>query len=170
MKRSHWLAHQLASQLPYVLLSVLLLLTGLWLRLLQQGGWLLPVRAAGMAPVIPPNAAVVIQPMSKPRVGDIIAYCSSADGSVKVSRVVRIAGGQLTVRDDKSIFPAAPLTADQLIGRVNIVLPHLGGVLGWLTDKTHLLVAIYLPAGAITGLEVKRLGRQLYPKPYLFNR
>ncbi len=151
-----------------VWLLALLALTLSWVWLIRQGGWLLPVTTADMSPAIPARAAVIVTPsrFGSLAIGDIIAYQQAGD--LMFGRLVR-AGSQLTVRgDNRANAGIDTLEPDQVVGRVNAVLPDLGPVLQALHQPLVLLPLVYLPALAVIGREIGCLATVYRQPDYRF--
>lgn len=150
-----------------VAVLILLVAAALGLIALRLSGWqLLSVQTASMQPAFRPGDAVMIAPISTQslHIGDIISYRSlqTAEAEVIISHRLQAIDrrtGALTTAGDALRTPDEPFPPRQVVGRPFAVAPRLGYVLDLLRRPLGLAVAIYLPAIAIIGLEIRRLLR-----------
>ena len=92
----------------------------------------------------------IVQPASKYRVGDIAAYRSDTINSVVLHRIIAVDGSRLTFKGDNNDFvdPDHP-TADQVIGRLRVQIPHGGSFHSVITQPVVLFPFLVLVFGAV---------------------
>lgn len=122
------------------------------------GGWRLYVVYGGsMAPAIPPGSLALVQPLARPvRPGEIIAY-RAGDRTV-IHRVAapapRQAGMAWLTRGDANPVPdVQAVTAEDIVGRVVLVIPWLGVAVHHLAARAHLAAPLLAAVGLVLLLE-----------------
>jgi signal peptidase len=131
---------------------------------------LLSVQTGSMAPTFRPGDAVLVKPAAAGtlRSGQVISYISPISGQTISHRVVAVdrARNQLTTRGDVLSEPDTPITQLAIVGRVVVVLPRAGMILGFVKRPLGLVLFVYLPAIAIVAGEMRGLachyGRRYY--------
>jgi signal peptidase len=145
-----------------------LLLVGLSLPLWSSMSYVVP-RGASMEPRVTGGDLAIVRAKSTYRVGDVAAYRNTSLHRVVVHRIVGVdAAGLYTFKGDANDFvDPQQVSGEQIIGRLALSLPLLGGLLLWLSspvnavlllafvgllvfDRERLLGAIRRPAGAPT--------------------
>lgn len=113
------------------------------------------VAGSSMQPSLHAGDLVVLRPASAYRVGDVVAYRSSAGNVVLLHRIVAVSDGRYTLKGDANDWLDAdrPRRAD-VLGAQWFSVPAIGGVLGGRVA----MVAILVPAAllAIGARSVRR--------------
>ena len=102
-----------------------------------------------MTPTIPVGSAVFVKMLepSELKEGDIITYATSRDGKVvvthRIEEVINDENGLrfITKGDANDVTDLNPILASQVIGKVNLFIPHLGNVLVYMQERIWLVVA-----------------------------
>lgn len=93
-------------------------------RLFRQAAATKPLwfvaRGTSMGRTIPTGSSVLVAQFTRPRRGQVWAYCDQAGGLV-VHRYLRHTGAGHVLQGDTRIHPDAPVQDAQLIGRVTAV-------------------------------------------------
>lgn len=126
-----------------------------------QGYQVRSVQTGSMAPTFAPGDAVIVKsaPMSV-RPGEVVMYHSPVQPAVLISHRLRSIDsktGELKTQGDALITPDPAFSPRLVVGRVMAVVPHAGRCLDWLRHPWGLILAVYLPVGAILVSEVYRL-------------
>jgi signal peptidase I len=102
-----------------------------------------------MVPRFHAGDLAIVQPASAYRVGDIAAYHSATlHGATVLHRIVAIEAGRFTFKGDNNNFfdPDRP-TADQLVGRLRVRIPHGGAIRSLLARPIVLFPLLALAIG-----------------------
>jgi signal peptidase I len=117
-----------------------------------------------MLPRFHPGDLAIVKPASQYRVGDVVAYHSATlHGATVLHRVVTIDAGRFTLKGDKNNFidPDHP-TAEQLVGRLFVRIPHVGAIRSWILQPVVLFpllgltLALVCAAGVTFGTRRRR--------------
>lgn len=106
------------------------------------------VLTPSMTPEIPVGSMVIVKMIepSELKVGDIVTYSTSIDGStVLTHRVSRVMGSGdtlsfMTKGDANLVEDMNPVYPSQVIGRVNLVVPYLGSVMTYIQANLTLVI------------------------------
>ena len=129
-------------------------------------GWrALSVQTGSMRPAVRPGDLVFVKhvPASDLRVGDVITYASKSNARQTIThRIVDIQGEskalkQITTKGDANELPDAPISEQQIVGKVARTAPLLGRLLDTLRTPLGLLILVYVPALGVVWGELKRL-------------
>lgn len=149
-----------------ILLLVSLGGTALWRMQTVQ---VMSVQSGSMSPAINKGDAVVLRPVDRRdlKVGDVVSYRSPANQAVIIThRVVAVESnwGLLVTKGDNTERADKPVAAAEVIGRVDARIAYAGFALDFLRSPAGLIAAVYIPAGTIVLLELRRLA-SYYGKP-----
>jgi signal peptidase len=127
------------------------------------------VQSNSMAPAIRRGDAVVFSQARKQdlKVGDIVSYRSPANQAVIIThRVVAVESnwGLLVTKGDNATRADKPIAANDVLGKVTTRIAYAGFALDFLRSPAGLIAAVYVPAGIIVLLELRRLVTY-YAKP-----
>lgn len=121
------------------------------------------VLTASMTPDIAPGDAVLVREVTagEVRVGDVITFLPRGGGDVPVThRVVDVAvlsDGTRTFAtkgDANEDRDSGLITPDQLVGKVVLVVPYVGYVVGFVDSPVGFALLVVLPIGALIAMEV----------------
>jgi signal peptidase len=121
------------------------------------------VLTASMTPDIAPGDAVLVREVTagEVRVGDVITFRPRGGGDVPVThRVVDVAvlsdGTRtfVTKGDANEDADAGVVTPDRLVGKVVLVVPYVGHVVGFVDSPVGFVLLVILPIGALIATEV----------------
>lgn len=123
-----------------------------------DGYKLYAVQTASMHPAIATGDVVLVRPQATPRSGDIISYRDATNPELIVThRIVSRAGATITTKGDAMSAKDRPITHEQVVGRVLVVLPHLGAWIGSIKSPLGIAVVCGVPAVVILWQEYRRL-------------
>jgi len=131
---------------------------------------LLNVQTGSMVPTFRPGDALVMQRLQPTdlRPGMIVSYKSAKNPNELVThRVVAVSKTSFRTKGDALHTADPTVRSSLLVGKVVLVLPHMGRVLSWVQTLPGLIVCVYLPAAAITIQELIRLERR-YAKSHTY--
>lgn len=153
----------------FVIVLILLMVSGIVLYKYRAGDRLLSVQSGSMAPSFDNGDAVLVRKVKLQNliVGDVISYHSPADSRVVVShRLVSIdyQTGRLVTKGDSILPQDLPFPSNRLIGKVYTVVPYVGTGLDWLHTPTGIMIAVYTPAACVILYEINRLSKY-YKQP-----
>lgn len=95
----------------------------------MHGGWgTVTVVSGSMEPGIPIGSLLLIQEQSEYMPGEIVTYANSEGYSI-THRIVSIEDGTVVTRGDSNNMSDPAFPKDQIIGKVQYVLPSVGAVL-----------------------------------------
>ena len=106
------------------------------------------VLTPSMTPTIPVGSMVFVK-MVEPEelsVGDIITYSASRDGSVVVTHRINEINKEaeqisfITKGDANDVTDLNPVFASAVIGKVNLIIPHLGSFMSYVQKKLLLVI------------------------------
>lgn len=129
------------------------------------------VLTPSMTPEIPVGSMVIVKMIepSELKVGDIVTYSTSIDGStVLTHRVSRIMGSGdslsfMTKGDANLVEDMNPVYPSQVIGTVNLIIPYLGSVMTYIQANLTLvilsIIALILILELISYLVKSRKGK-----------
>lgn len=130
------------------------------------------VLTPSMTPEIPVGSMVIVKMIepSELKVGDIVTYSTSIDGStVLTHRVSRVMGSGdtlsfMTKGDANLVEDMNPVYPSQVIGRVNLVVPYLGSIMTYIQANLTLvilsIIALIIILELISYLVKSRKGRE----------
>ncbi|HSX15260.1 MAG TPA: signal peptidase I [Candidatus Saccharimonadales bacterium] len=124
---------------------------------------LLNVQTGSMRPAFRPGDALIMRRATATgiKVGDIVSYHSSRNPKELVThRVVTLRNGSFQTQGDALRAPDPTVRSSLLAGKITMVLPGMGRLLGWLQSLPGLVVCVYLPAAAIAVSELARFEKQ----------
>ena len=106
------------------------------------------VLTPSMTPEIPVGSMVFVKMVESTelKVGDIVTYSTSKDGStVLTHRVSRILGSKdnlrfMTKGDANLVEDLNPVYPEQVIGRVNLIVPYLGSIMTYIQENLILVI------------------------------
>ncbi len=157
-----------AKRLTQVLFGVLVL--GLLSFSIPLTGWrALSVQTGSMVPFIDPGALVAVHRVSDDqlKVGDVITYTSPKNARETITH--RIVDKKLQqngptvyfVKGDANGTADDPVYPNQIVGRVETHIPHLGKALDLLRHPIGLALLIWLPSILIIWSETQLMLRRL---------
>lgn len=129
-------------------------------------GWrALSVQSDSMRPVFRRGDLMITRPDIAAPLGAVVSYHSPLNGRMVIShRLVGRRGNLLITAGDALRSRDQPFDRSRLVGRAVILVPSVGRPLDWLHRPLGLALMVYLPAGIICMVEVRRLyGRQTEP-------
>jgi signal peptidase I len=98
-------------------------------------------RGASMEPKLSDGDLALVRSQSAYGVGDVVAYRNTALHRVVVHRIVAIDNGVYTFKGDANSFQdPQPVRRSQLVGKLSVGIPWLGGLLLWLTSPINALL------------------------------
>lgn len=101
------------------------------------------------------------------RRGDIVSYRSARNASVVVThRVVAANGRQIILKGDRLEQNDPPVPIGRVVGRAVAIMPRIGTAIDFLHRPVGVLLALYVPAMAVIGLELRRLRHKLRRPAY----
>jgi signal peptidase len=150
--------------------AVLVLLLGFLVAALLAPhvlGWRYGIlRSGSMSPDLPTGSAIVVEPVDADQIkpADVITYRSTVNrGLLTTHRVVEVnrdANGNPAFRTkgDANEEPDAGLvSADRLLGRVALSVPHVGKAAEALHTRLGFLLLLALPTALIIAVELREL-------------
>lgn len=148
-----------------VVTAAALLVGWIWLLApVALGGETVYVTTHGvsMQPRFHSGDLAILRPAAKYRVGDIVAYHSTALRTVVMHRIVAIHRGQYTFKgDNNSWLDPAPVPADELIGKLRVRVPAGGTWFKRVTSPATLAaLGFLLTAGSGTAATTRRKRRR----------
>lgn len=84
------------------------------------------VLSGSMEPALSVNDLVIIRSESEPAAGDVVVY-SSRD-SLVIHRVISVDGDTLVTRGDANTLADAPVSREQVMGKMIAVIPGAGSI------------------------------------------
>jgi len=124
---------------------------------------LLNVQTGSMRPTFRPGDALIMRNTGAAgiTVGDIVSYHSSRNPKELVThRVVKTGQGSFQTQGDALQTPDLAVKDSLLAGKITLVLPGMGRLLGWLQSWWGLAVCVYVPAAAIAIQELIRFEKK----------
>ena len=106
------------------------------------------VLTPSMTPTIPVGSMVLVKRVEpvELREGDIVTYSTSLSGSVvvthRINQVILSEDGLtfITKGDANQVEDINPISASQIIGRVNLIIPHFGSVIAYVQRNLWLVI------------------------------
>lgn len=107
------------------------------------------VLTPSMTPTIPVGSMVFVKMVDTTELteGDIITYSTSVDGSIVLThRINRILSSEdglhfMTKGDANEVEDLEPVSAAEVIGRVNLIIPYLGSIMAYIQGNLILVIA-----------------------------
>lgn len=100
------------------------------------------VLTGSMEPTIHVNDMVIVHKQPDYRIGDIVMY---SDGRATVThRIVAINPKGYVTRGDANNTPDSPIPLEQIIGRVVLVIPQIGILLGFLKSPYGMVSIVFV--------------------------
>lgn len=126
------------------------------------------VLTPSMEPTIPVGSMVFVK-MVEPyelKVGDVITYSTSTDGSVVVTHRINEINAEngkisfITKGDANKVTDISPVVSSSVIGKVNLIVPYLGNILTYIQERIWLVVGGIISLMLILELISYLLGRK----------
>lgn len=116
------------------------------------------VKSGSMEPTLKIGSVILVRPLAEAeiRVGDIITFRGMNSSELVTHRVDRVAAEKkgllfYTKGDANKVQDTAPVTGQQLLGKVALAVPYLGYVLGYAGTPMGLLILSALALLIIAG-------------------
>lgn len=143
---------------------LLLALAAGFVYLHVRGSQPLSIQSGSMEPLLHKGDLVIANPVPVAALqpGDIVTFINPANRSQTIThRIVSIdlATRQVLTKGDANARPDKPFSTRLIVGRVDYMMPAVGGLIDVIRQPIGLLVIIYLPTLWVIGAELGRLAR-----------
>jgi signal peptidase len=149
-----------------VLITIVLILAVLTVIIVAAGP-LFGVRtnivlSGSMEPAISTGSIIITRPISPGaiEVGDIITYASRSGTFITTHRVIGIEQNPdlrfITKGDANRDKDPAPISPDQVLGKLFLVIPGLGYLISYIKNPVALIILIVVPLVIVLGFELDK--------------
>ena len=107
-------------------------------------GWSNAVVMSGsMEPELPVGALVIIHKQNSYSLGDVVTY-EKENGTLVTHRLLSLKDGVAVTKGDANNTEDAPISAEQIQGKVKAVYPHAGNLLLWMRSPAGVTLILLL--------------------------
>lgn len=127
---------------------------------------MLSVQSGSMSPSIQKGDAVVVEPATNIRPGDIVSYRSPLDERITIThrvQAVDTARGLIVTKGDNLNIADKPFNDQLIVGRVRQRVAYAGLAIDALHSRIGLVVAAYIPATCVIVIELRKLTAYFRP-------
>lgn len=115
---------------------------------------------SSMLPTIKPGSVVIVQKTGTYKKGDIVTFKSDPISTThRIFKIINRDGKDflITKGDNNNAFDNDQTPAENIIGKVILIIPYLGVLLTFLKTKLGLSLLIFLPSAIIILVELKKI-------------
>jgi signal peptidase len=149
------------------IIITLLLIFAIFIVILVAAGPFLGIRTSivlsgSMEPAINTGSVIITRPIAPEaiHVGDIISFSSRSGTFVTTHRVIGIEQNPellfITKGDANRGKDPAPISPDQVLGKLFLVLPGLGYLISYIKNPVALIILIVVPLVIVLGFELDK--------------
>ena len=114
-----------------------------------QSGYSLAIVSSGsMEPTLNKNDLIIIKGSNDYMAQDVAAYVSEK-GSLITHRIVEISDSDYTLQGDSNNTKDKKIQQQRFLGKVDLIIPNVGGILNVLSSPIGLVFIIAFPTGII---------------------
>jgi len=120
-------------------------------------------QSKSMDPTINSGSITIVKKMAVYRLGDIISYYQkNSKAEIVTHRIVQIGGNVYVTKGDTNLGSDPPIVLPRLIiGKVILIIPYLGYVIGFAKSAFGLWLTIIIPAIFIIIVELTKIKREI---------
>lgn len=114
-----------------------------------------------MSPVINTGSLTIVKKADSYEIGDIITYYTTSswgEQEIITHRIMDIGGNVYTTKGDANqVYDRQIVQPRLIIGKVEMIIPHLGHLISFAKSKLGSIVLIILPAALIIAIEILKI-------------